>query len=163
MPQWGNRDFVSGNNKPKWANTSNVFGANTGEAQTANLLGKGVTQGWVQITHGTGYIIALGIANAGSNIQSPGRINLYGGGATTAANILFGINNISNTVNSFTIVSGGEGYLTMPVANVTKPPGAGFDAVFTPVMGGRFNRNTFETLVVVKGMTDDAENTEFPG
>ena len=161
MPLWGTRDFVSGNNKPVWANTANVYGANVTEVTAATWSGKGVSPGWVQVTRGRGAIINVTIANAGSNIRSSGSVNLFYGNAQTNASITYGINNVSNTVNTVTLVTGGDGYLNMPVANVTKPPGAGYDATFTITIGGRFNRNTTETLVVVKNLLSD-DGRAFP-
>lgn len=154
---WGTRDFTSGNNKPNWANTANVYGVDTTEAGLID----GVTPGWVEVKRGLGYVIGVDISNAGSNITSAGFVTITGGSPRTAANISFGINSVSKTVNTVTLVSGGDGYLTMPTANVANT-GVGFPAVFTLRMGGRFNRNTYETLVVVKGMTGDSEDTEFP-
>lgn len=161
MPMWTNRDMASGNGKPLWANTANVYGVNTTEAQAANNLSKQVSPGWVQVTRGTGYVVSANISNAGSNITVAGYVTITGGGGT-GMNIAYGINNISNTVNSYTIRTAGEGYVTLPTANVANTA-PGYPAILTLTMGGRFNRNTYETLVFVKSMTsDDAENTLFP-
>jgi hypothetical protein len=156
MALWGSRDFASGNNKPLWANTANVYGVDVTEAQAANNRGRRMTSGWVEFQRGRGYINGISITNAGSNITSAGFVTLNGGNFDVAANISFGINNVSNTVNTVTIVRKGEGYLNTPNAYVVNT-GFGFAATFTLTMGGRFGRNVHETLVVVKNMTGDAD------
>ena len=156
MPLWGTRDFTSGNNKPVWANTQNVFGVNTAEA---GVVQSGVTQGWVEWTRGRGYVVGVNILNVGSNITSSGFLVVSGGNGSVNANISYGINNVSNTVNTITINNPGDGFNTQPsVANVANT-GVGYPAQFELRMGGRFGRNTYETLVVVKGMTGDADTT----
>lgn len=156
MALWGTRDFVSGNNKPLWANTANVYGVDMSEAQAANNRTRRMAPGWVEFQRGRGYIRGVSISNAGSNITSAGFVTLNGGNFDVAANISFGINNVSNTVNTVTIVRNGEGYLNVPNAFVLNT-GVGFAATFQLTMGGRFGRNVHETLVIVKGITGDAD------
>lgn len=160
MPLWGSLDFTSGNNKPKWANTANVYGISISEAQNANNTSKELTPGWVQWTKGPGYVLSAQIANAGQNIVSAGIVTISGGGGS-GANVIYGINNISNIVNTVSVVTGGEGYTTMPTILEIANTGVGYNAVVTLTMGGRFNRNTFETLVFIKNMTGDADSTTF--
>ena len=159
MALWGTVDYASGNTKPTYANTANIYGVDTTEAAVAD--GKGVSPGWVEYHRGSGYVASISIANAGSNITSAGYVTISDVNATVNANISFGINNVSNTVNSVSLNEAGEGYVTLPTATVANT-GVGFPAVIELIMGGRFNRNTYETLVVVKGMTGDAEDTVFP-
>jgi hypothetical protein len=156
MPLWGNRDFASGNNKPNWANTANVFGVNTAEA---GVVQSGVAQGWVEWTRGRGYIVGIDILNVGSNIVSSGFLAITGGNGSVVANASYTINSVSNTVATVTLVNPGADFNTQPaVANVANT-GVGYPAQFRARMGGRFGRNTYETLVVVKGMslTDDSD------
>ena len=150
MPLWGTRDFVSGNNKPKYANTSNVVGINTAEAQAK---ARGATQGWVEVTRGRGFIQSITIVDGGQNYNSAGFLTITGGSPQTSANISFGVNSVSKQVNAVSIVNPGAGFLTMPTfgANATNSQ----TATFLVTMGGRFNRNTYETLVIVKNVTSN--------
>lgn len=157
MPLWGLRDFASGNNKPLYANTSNVFGVSLVEAQASNNRTRHLTPGWVEITRGRGYIQSISIANAGSNIRTAGFVTLDGGGYYTQANISYGINNISNTVNTVTIINRGDGYVNTINVYVANTGTGGFYAQFTTIMGGRFGRNNIDTLVATKNITGDAD------
>lgn len=161
MPLWGNTDTVSGNNKPLFANSSDVYGVSTTEALAANNTSKQLTPGWVQVTRGTGYLVGVAIGNAGSNIVASGFLSIGGGGSTSNANVRYTVNTVSNTVNSVSIVNPGEGFVSSPSANIANT-GVGYPAQLVLTFGGRFNRNTYETLVVVKGMGGDAENVMFP-
>ena len=93
MSLWGNLDTVSGNQKPLFANTSNVqsnstihgtaantdtyygmvMGVSAGEE--ANSVGKPqhpTHAGWVSVKYGTGPIVSINIANGGVGINSNG-------------------------------------------------------------------------------------------
>jgi hypothetical protein len=158
MPLWGNRDFTSGNNKPLYANTSNVYGIDTSESIAANNAFKRTTPGWVEVTRGRGYVRGVAIANAGANITSAGFVTINGGGAYTPANISYTVNTTTNTVNSVTLVSGGDGYLNVANAIVANT-GVGYPARIELIMGGRFGRNVTETLVVIKSMVGDSDGS----
>lgn len=156
MPLWGLRDFVSGNNKPLWANTANVYGVDASEAQAANNRSRRMAPGWVEFQRGRGYVQGISITNAGSNITSAGFVTIDGGNADIAANIRYTVNTTTNTVNSVTIVNQGAGYLNVANAYVVNT-GVGFRATFALQMGGRFGRNVHETLVFTRNITGDAD------
>lgn len=156
MPLWGLRDFTSGNNKPNWANTANVYGVDVSEAQAANNRTRRMAPGWVEFQRGRGYILSAAITNAGSNITSSGFVTLDGGGVDVAANLSYTINTSTNTVNSVSVVRAGEGYLNVPNATVANT-GVGFPAIFSLVFGGRFGRNVHETLVFTHTLSGDAD------
>ena len=55
MSLYGNLDNATGNNKPKYANTSNVYGVSATERANTSGDGPKITHtGWVQRTAGTG-------------------------------------------------------------------------------------------------------------
>ena len=125
MTLWGNIDYSSGNNKPKYANTSNiqsnstihgvvantvkyygrVFGISAGEA--ANTTGDGTKlthAGWVSQKIGTGPVESITLISGGAGYNSNGYLSvtdtsLYGKG--TGANIFFEIANTLNTLQRF--------------------------------------------------------------
>jgi len=125
MSLWGNIDYSSGNNKPKYANTTNVqsnstihgVAANTvkyygpvfgvSSAEASNTLTDGpyvVHPGWVSQKVGTGPIASITLVDGGSGYNSGGYLtvtdtSIFGKG--TAANILFTIANSRNTMQSF--------------------------------------------------------------
>jgi hypothetical protein len=122
MPLWGNKDFATGNNKPVYANTSNLVSnstINAGKANTDKFYGStfGVSAteeaalttypvqhaGWVSLKIGTGPIRNISVVNAGQGINAAGFLLLTdtsakGSGAT--ANISFTIANSQNTLQS---------------------------------------------------------------
>jgi hypothetical protein len=61
MALWSANDDPTG--KPKWANTSVVFGVDRTEA---TVYGKGMHPGWVNVTPMQGYVSNITISNAGS-------------------------------------------------------------------------------------------------
>ena len=173
----GNLDGVTGNSKPKYANTSSVFGVSATEA--ANTLGDGpkvAHAGWVQQTIGTGPVISIEITNAGSGINAAGFLVVSAsqtGGVN--ANASFTTANSQNTMQSFStnpawnVVTGvainnpGSGYTSAPTvtyvgANTTRP-------TFVATVGGRAGRRSYETLVAMGSITGDDtnDNTYFPG
>jgi hypothetical protein len=157
----GNLDGVTGNSKPKYANTSSVYGVSVTEA--ANTLGDGnkvAHAGWVRQTVGTGPVTALAITDPGEG-YSNGFITFTGGGGT-GANASFIVNEDGN-VTSVIINSGGSGYTSAPTAIV---PGANTEvATVVATVGGRAGRRHYETLVAMGSIVGDnaADNTFFPG
>lgn len=160
MPLWGLRDFVSGNNKPIYANTANVYGVSAVEA--ANAAAARISPGWVEWPgRGKGYVASLAISNVGSGINRDGFITFTGGGNPTRnANASYTINTVSNTISSFVLNHPGEGYESIPTATVQNTV-AGFSASFAVNMGGRIGRNVFETLVFTRNITGDADANTF--
>jgi hypothetical protein len=154
MPLWGGRDFVSGNNKPKYANTSNVFGANSAEAIVA---GRGVAPGWVQVDYGTGPVSAIGINHRGAGYNANGYIiftSVDGRGSGANASFVARSNTANATDNviiSVTLNSGGSGYTRTPTA--TANLGNSNAATFFVYMGGRANRVKIENLVTINDIT----------
>jgi len=171
----GNLDGVTGNSKPKYANTSSVYGVSATEA--ANTLGDGpkvAHAGWVLQTVGTGPLASITITNPGSGINAAGFLTISGGGGT-GANASYAIANSQNTLQSFStnsawnvvasvvINSPGSGFTSAPTitytgANTTRP-------LFTATVGGRAGRRHYETLVAMGSVTGDDTNddTFFPG
>ena len=145
--------------------------------ESANTTGDGpkVTHsGWVKQTIGTGYILSIAIANAGTGINSSGFLTVSGGGGASA-NISYAIANSQNTLQSYstnpawnvvasvTIVSEGDSFTSAPTvvyrgANTIRPQ-------FVATVGGRAGRRFYETLVATGSITDDDSNddTYFPG
>lgn len=120
---WGNKDYVTGNQKPLFANTTNVSSASTINGAKANTnkhygqvfgvsaaeqiaLGTNphpVHPGWVSYKVGTGPIASIA-AVGGSGYNSGGYLILTDTSAAntgTGANISFSIANAQNTLQSF--------------------------------------------------------------
>lgn len=161
MTLWGNTDNASGNNKPKYANTSSVFGVSVTEA--ANTSGDGnkvAHSGWVEQTLGTGPLATITIADGGTG-YSNGFLTLTGGSGS-GANASFTVN-ANGVINAVTINATGSGYVSVPT--VTAAGSNTNVASFTATTGGRSGRRQYETLVATGSITGDntADNTYFPG
>lgn len=122
---WGNLDTASGNQKPVFANTSNVqsnstihgsaangngfygmtMGVSTGEQ--ANSVGKPqqpAHSGWVSVKYGTGPVASMNISNGGLGINAGGYLlltDLSAHGQGAGFNASFTIANSQNTMQSF--------------------------------------------------------------
>lgn len=158
MSLYGNIDYASGNNKPKYANTANVYGVSATEAANTQGDGNKITHtGWVQQSVGTGPVTAVTISDA-NTASGPGFITFTGGGGS-GANASFTVD-ANNIVNSVTLVSGGSGYTSAPTAAIS-----GSNTVLTVEVGGRAGRRFYETLVAGGSISGDnpADNTYFPG
>lgn len=175
MSLWGNLDNATGNNKPKYSNTATTYGVSVTEKANTLVDGPKVAHsGWVKQTVGTGPIVSIAIANAGTGINSTGFLTISGGGGSNA-NVSYAIANSQNTLQSYstnsawnvvssvTIVSGGSGFTSTPTvtyvgANTIRPQ-------FTATVGGRAGRRSYETLVATGTITgdDSADDTYFPG
>lgn len=167
MSLWGNLDNATGNNKPKYSNTATTYGVSVTEAANTLVDGTKVAHsGWVLQTLGTGPILSVAIANAGTGINSSGFLTISGGGGANA-NISYTFANSANpalnVVTSVTVVSGGDSFTSTPTvvytgANTIRPQ-------FTVTMGGRTGRRSYETLVATGSITNDDSNddTYFPG
>lgn len=161
MSLYGTLDNATGNNKPKYANTSSVFGVSATEA--ANTSGDGskiAHSGWVQQTLGTGSIETISITSGGEG-YSNGFLAITGGGGSGA--------NASATVDAngviiaVTLHNAGSGFTSVPTA---KAVGANTSAAtLVATVGGRAGRRFYETLVAGGAITGDdtADNTYFPG
>lgn len=125
MSLWGNLDHVSGNQKPLFANTSNIssrstihgaaantkkyYGKTMGVSATEMAAHSGKTQhaGWVSVKYGTGPITSITLEDGGEGINSAGYIlvtdeSAHGKG--TGFNASFTIANSQNTLESFSDV-----------------------------------------------------------
>lgn len=157
----GNLDGVTGNSKPKYANTSSVYGVSATEA--ANTLGDGnkvAHAGWVQQTIGTGPVTGFTIVTPGSGYTA-GFLTITGGGGT-GANASFTVDGSGN-VATVVVRAGGSGYTSAPTVAV---PGTNTSiASVTATVGGRAGRRFYETLVAMGSVTGDDtnDNTYFPG
>lgn len=125
MPLWGNIDYLSGNNKPKFANTTNTWSKSTihGDGYTANtdtyygvMFGVSTTEknastegakvvhpGWVSQKIGTGPVTGVRFGG-GKGYNSAGYIVLTDSsvkGTGTGANISFTTANSQNTLQSY--------------------------------------------------------------
>ena len=189
--QWGKLDDISGNQKPKFANTANVFGvtatekANTRGQATTNTTGKGVNithTGWVQFRIGEGPVKAIGITSPGSGINSEGFLVFTGGGGTganatyTIANVQnvmqgYSSNNSWNVINSVILTAVGAGFNCLPTIS-TAAGSRGLTVAntinspsFVITLGGRAGRISSETLVAINSITGDSsdDNVFFTG
>ena len=175
MSLWGKLDNATGNQKPKFANTSSTYGVSATEAANTTGDGKKVAHsGWVKQTIGTGGIKAISISGAGQGYNSAGYLTITGGGGT-GANISYTIANSQNSLQSYSsnaylnaistlvINNPGSGYTSSPTI---RAGGANISAAsFAVALGGRAGRRSYETLVATGSITGDdtADNTYFPG
>lgn len=177
---WGNVDRASGNQKPVFANTTNttaastihgtsannigVYGAmmgiSTHEAQTNNLLANTSVHrvahaGWVSQKIGTGPVKEVRILAGGDGYNTGNTITISdhsnrGRGAV----VTYGVNNVSNVINSVSIIDGGEGYVNAASMSAVAV-GAGGNASFQIVLGGRAGRVQYETIVAMGSISGD--------
>lgn len=166
MSLWGNLDGVTGNNKPKYANTTyrisnstiNGSKANTAKyygavygvsaVEAANTLvdgGKVAHAGWVSQKIGTGPIKTVTIVNGGQGYNSAGFIVVSGGGDGTV-NLSYTIANSRNTLQTYSSNSYWNTIATVTVVN----GGAGFNVAPTLVANGPNSAN-FATFSVALG------------
>jgi hypothetical protein len=137
---WGNKDYATGNNKPRYANTSNISSASTINGTKANtnkyygiVSGVSPTEmagttgtadhpqhaGWVAIKIGTGPIRSIG-ATGGSGINAAGYLTLTDPspwGQGTGANISYTIANSQNSLQGFSTNSTLNVISTITVVN----------------------------------------------
>ena len=177
MPLWGNSDNVTGNNKPKYANTSATLGVSVTEESNTQAIAAGNIpphSGWVKQTLGTGGIATITISSGGTGINAAGYLTISGGGGSnanasyTTANSqntmqTYSTNSAWNVVASVVINSPGDGFTSAPTitytgANSTRP-------TFTATVGGRSGRKFYETLVATGTIAgdDSTDDTYFPG
>lgn len=141
MALWTNKDYVTGNGKPKFANTSNAYSnssingtaANTnayygivaGVSTTEKTVANGKAQnpahaGWVSLKVGTGPIKSISITSRGTGINAAGYILVTDSsvlGQGTAANISFTIANSQNSLQSYSSNSTLNAISTITVVN----------------------------------------------
>lgn len=185
MSLWGNKDYATGNNKPKYANTtylvSNstingskantakyygaVWGVSATEAANTLVDGKKVAHaGWVSQKIGTGPIASIAIVSGGQGYNAAGFLTISGGGDGTV-NVSYTIANSQNTLQSYSSNARWNAIATLTIVK----GGAGFNvaptviaggsniaaASFAVTLGGRAGRVNYETLVAMGSMTED--------
>jgi hypothetical protein len=185
MSLWGNLDGRTGNNKPKFANTtyriSNstingsaantakfygaTYGVNAEEAGNTVADGKKVAHaGWVSQKIGTGPVASIAITSGGQGYNAAGFLTISGGGDGTI-NVSYTIANSLNSMQSYS-----SNARQNVIASITiNSPGAGFNvaptviaggsniapATFSVGLGGRAGRVQYETLVAMGSITGD--------
>ena len=166
MSLWTNLDGITGNGKPKYANTtyriSNstingseantakyygaVYGVSATEAANTLVDGKKVAHaGWVSQKIGTGPIASVTIVNGGQGYNSAGYIVVSGGGDGTV-NLAYTIANSRNTLQTYSSNS----YWNTIATVVIHSPGAGFNVAPTLTPNGPNSAN-FATFSVTLG------------
>lgn len=184
MSLWGNLDGVTGNNKPKYANTTYKLSNSTINADKANTAkyygatygvsateagntladGKKVAHaGWVSQKIGTGPIKTITIVSGGAGYNAAGFLTISGGGDGTV-NVAYTIANAQNSMQGYSTNARLNTISTLTVVS----PGAGFNvaptveaaggitpAVFSVTLGGRAGRVQYETLVAMGSVTGD--------
>lgn len=122
MPLWGNKDYITSNNKPLWANTTNASSNSVINGTSANIFygivaGVSATEegvsapapratqhaGWNGIKIGTGPITGI-IASGATGINANGYLRITDGsahGQGTGANIFYTTANSQNTLQAF--------------------------------------------------------------
>lgn len=137
---WGNKDYFTGNNKPLFANTSNISSTSTIHGSAANtntyygnVYGVSATEldqtqgaanhpqhaGWVSVKVGTGPIKTISEI-LGSGINAAGYLIITDGsalGSGTGANISFTIANSQNSLQSFSSNSYLNAISTLTIVN----------------------------------------------
>lgn len=135
---WGNKDFVTGNNKPLFANTTNVTsnstingtaagdnkyygivaGVSAGEKEAANSKPHNPQHaGWVSMKVGTGPITDISVSG-GTGINAAGFLTITDEsvlGSGTGANISFGTANSQNTLQSYSTNPAWNTYSTFTI------------------------------------------------
>jgi hypothetical protein len=171
MTLWGNIDYDTGNNKPKYANTATTLGISNTELTRANgTNASGFHAGWVSVVKGTGPIASVIILNPGVGMNSSGYLQITGGGGANA-NIYFQIGNTRNTLQSFSTnsswnvvtsvtVTGGDSFNAAPTLTYVGPI-ATTNATFQAVMGGRVGRIQTETLVAMGSIIGDDSKDDY--
>ena len=121
---WGNKDFITSNNKPKYANTTNAssnsvingtrantnkyYGVVAGVSPTEEVVkapaaNSAVHSGWVSLKFGTGPILRISASGA-SGINANGFLRITDTsvlGQGTGANISYTTANAQNTLETF--------------------------------------------------------------
>lgn len=154
MALWGNVDNAG--SKPKFANTADVYGVDKTEATVSDFV---TAPGWVKVKIGTGPVVAIAIAAAGTGYANGEVLTFTGGNGTGAAGTL--TTNGSGVITAVNLTSGGSGYTAAPTVGITTAAGTG--ASLTATVGGRAGRISSETLVEISSITSDAaDDAVFP-
>jgi len=155
--------------KPKYVMADErpeVFGVDTKEAGATGPTGGQVNPGpahagWVQVKQQSGYVQAVTLNTTGAtgyNPSVPPPVTFSAGGASGVA-----IVSPAGAVTGVQVTNGGVYTTTAPTVTIGSTGATG--VVGTVIMGGRFNRKIYETLVamgVPPATMGDAEDTIFP-
>ena len=148
--------------KPKYIldqDRETVYGVDETEAGVTDGPGHA---GWVKVVQGAGYVQAVNLVSTGATGYDPENlptVSVSAGDATGTAVV-----SATGELTGVTVTAGGSYTTTAPTITVGATGATGVQAT-TVVMGGRFNRKTYETLVAMgipAATMGDAEDTIFP-
>jgi hypothetical protein len=142
--------------------SNNIFAGDTIQVDTEKMValvssGTGGNQQYVTVTRG-----ALSSTIA-SHATGAFITNITGGASGVA--VLGSTGSTGMAVASITITYPGMYSVNPPLVTLSAPAGTGstgFAQTGTVVMGGRFGRKMYETLVAHPSISGDAENVQFP-
>lgn len=142
--------------------SNNIFAGDTIQVDTEKMValvssGTGGNQQYVTVTRG-----ALSSTIA-SHATGAFITNITGGASGVA--VLGSTGSTGMAVASITITYPGMYSVNPPLVTLSAPAGTGstgFAQTGTVVMGGRFGRKMYETLVAMPSISGDAENVQFP-
>lgn len=170
MPLWGNKDYVTGNNKPLYANTSNAYSNSTINGTQANtdtyygyVMGVSATEisasvgtpqhpthaGWISLKVGTGPVTGISVSGA-TGINAAGYLNLTDisvKGSGTGANISFTTANAQNSQQSYSSNSTLNTFGTFTVVN----GGSGFSNASAITVTTNGSNTSLGTVTVTLG------------
>lgn len=144
---------------------STVFGVDTVEMGASGPTGFEGTPGpahagWVDVVQHSGYVASVTLVTTGATGYNPASLPpviFSGSGGASGVAVV----SASGELTGVSVTVGGSYTTTAPTATVGATGATGIQAT-TVLMGGRFNRKTYETLVAMKNITGDAEDTQFP-
>ena len=142
--------------------SNNIFAGDTIQVDTEKMValvssGTGGNQQYVTVTRG-----ALSSTIA-SHATGAFITNITGGASGVA--VLGSTGSTGMAVASITITYPGMYSVNPPLVTLSAPAGTGstgFAQTGTVVMGGRFGRKMYETLVAMPSISGDVENVQFP-
>ena len=142
--------------------SNNIFAGDTIQVDTEKMValvssGTGGNQQYVTVTRG-----ALSSTIA-SHATGAFITNITGGASGVA--VLGSTGSTGMAVASITITYPGMYSVNPPLITLSAPAGTGstgFAQTGTVVMGGRFGRKMYETLVAMPSISGDVENVQFP-
>jgi hypothetical protein len=143
-----------------------TFGVDTKEmgatGPTGALINPGPAHaGWVKVVKGAGYVKEINLNTTGAtgyNPAAPPPVVFSTGGASGVAVV-----SAAGAVTSVTVTNGGSYTTSAPTVTIGSTGATG--VVGTVIMGGRYNRKLYETLVAMSvpaATMGDAEDTIFP-
>lgn len=146
---------------------SDVYGVDIVEMGASGPVGFAGTpgpahSGWVKAKQHSGYVKTVSLKTTGATGYNPNSLPTvtFSSGTATGTAVV----SASGQLTGVTVTNGGSYTTTAPTVTVGATGATGVQAT-TVVMGGRFNRKTFETLVAMSNTQaemGDAENTVFP-